>query len=238
MTKKFKLINLDIAQEITPAKVTTDSILLASWVAKENPIFILDVGTGTGILALMMARKYPSSKIRAIDIHKPSVVEAKQNIINNTLQDQIMIDAIPYQALVQQSSEQFDIIISNPPYFTNDQLSLNVEKNNYRHDQFLRLKDLIKGAKKLLSSSGSFYLIMNIKVIDQLEELLHLNGFYLTKLCRLKGREGQKEKLLMCSFQKSFDLCDYSTLNIRNLEGEYTNAYYDLCKFYLKKPDK
>ncbi len=229
----FKLKNLVIKQDASPAKVTTDSILLGSWVQMEKCNTVLDIGTGTGILALMMARKFPSAMITGIDIHEQSIFEAHQNVKINGLEDQIEMINISMQDFLNTNKKSFDLIISNPPYFSNDHLSENQEKNHYRHDQMLSLNEIIKGAKKLLSPDGIFYVIINAKLGAHFKEGLHLNGFYIAKICELVGKEGSKTKLIMYAFQKSFCYCEESSLIIRNAESVYTDAYYELCSFYL-----
>jgi len=233
LSKPFKLKNLVINQDLSPAKVTTDSILLGSWVGMKECKSILDIGTGTGILALMMARKFPSAVVTGIDIHEAAIFEANKNVKENGLENQVNMEAISMQDFAKMNTAPFDLIISNPPYFSNDQLSDNQEKNNYRHDQMLNLKELIQGAKKMLSSNGIFYIIINAKLGDFFEEGLHLNGFYVSKLCKLIGKEGHKEKLIMYAFQKSFSQKEASSLVIRDEESKYTDAYRKLCSFYL-----
>lgn len=234
LSKPFKLKNLVIKQEISPAKITTDSILLASWVKMEICNSVLDIGTGTGILALMMARKFPSAVVTGIDIHEQAILEARQNVTKNGLEDQLRMLTASMQDFVEMNEELFDLIISNPPYFSNDQLSENKEKNNYRHDQLLSLNEIVQGAKKILSPNGSFYIIINAKLADSFQEDLHVNGFYISKLCKLIGKEGHKEKLIMYAFQKPFSFCEESTLVIRNVSSAYTDAYRELCSFYLE----
>ena len=105
-----------IKQDLCAMKVGTDAVLLGSWVKPNASTRILDIGTGTGVIALMLAQK-TSSNIEAIDIDENAVTQAKQNVLSSKFTDSIHVQLISLQNFANQETQKFDLIITNPPYF-------------------------------------------------------------------------------------------------------------------------
>ena len=140
-TAPFRFKQFTIRQNVNPQKVGTDSMLLGAW-SKGNFNHILDIGTGTGILALMMAQQNPDARIVALEPDPASLAEAIENFNDSVFKHRIT----GVESSLQQfeSAEKFDLIISNPPYFENSTLSANEHKNRARHTDQLPLTDLFK----------------------------------------------------------------------------------------------
>ena len=174
MSAPFKFRQFTIIQSVNPHKVGTDSMLLGAW-TKTNALRILDIGTGTGILALMMAQNHPSANITAIEPQTDAFDEAVLNFQNSPFRDRIL----PINTSLQNFSslEKFDLIICNPPYFENNYLSDNHARNLARHTHDLPVYELYEHVSNLLTDHGKFNLI-----IPSDNEYQHLRRAHLEKL--------------------------------------------------------
>lgn len=143
-------------------KVGTDSVLLGAWTDFKDAARILDIGTGSGILALMAAQKAPSAQIDAIDIDAAAVEQARENCFRSQWKDRITIYHQSLQEFVNTTTKRYDIIISNPPYFSNALKSPDKQRTKARHDDHLDLKTLLEIANQLLASTGSLTLILPV----------------------------------------------------------------------------
>jgi tRNA1Val (adenine37-N6)-methyltransferase len=141
-------------------KVGTDSVLLGSWTDFSNAVNILDIGTGSGILALMAAQKTANAQIDAIEIDVVAVEQARDNCNRTQWCDRIYIYHQSLQQFANTTQKCYDVIISNPPYFSNALKSPDKQRTNARHNDYLDLKTLLQTAMKLLESTGRLNLIL------------------------------------------------------------------------------
>ena len=156
MTTPFQFKQFQITQLVNSQKVGTDSMLLGAW-SNGNYNHILDIGTGTGILALMLAQQNPKAKISAIEPDTDSLDGALKNFSNSKFKYQL--EGINFFLQDFTSTQKFDLIISNPPYFEKSTLSNNDDKNRARHTDNLPLPILYKKALELISENGNLNLI-------------------------------------------------------------------------------
>ncbi len=161
--KKFKILNPKIG-----LKITTDACLLGALCNKTNAENILDIGTGTGVLSLMVAQKNVGSRILAIEINEAAFKNAEINIYESMFNKQI--ELIHDDFINHQFKTKFDLIISNPPYFTNNLKSENQTKNFYIHNETLDIDLFLKKTECLMSENGEFWLIMPHYEMDDLIE--------------------------------------------------------------------
>lgn len=141
-------------------KVGTDGVLLGAWAPLPQSGRILDVGTGTGLIALMAAQRSPDSGITAIDTDAQACEEAAENVQHSPWADRVTVIHISLQEYAGRSSGMFDLLISNPPYFSNSLLSPSGKRNLARHDVALGIHDILISARNLLKQSGSLALIL------------------------------------------------------------------------------
>lgn len=229
--KKFK-----IKQDKCSMKVGTDSVLLGAWVEPKQSSKILDIGTGTGIIALMLAQK-SNAKITAVEINKESAEQARENINKSNYFNSIDIKHISIQNYSSLCEDKFDIIITNPPYFINAYKSADKNRVIARHTDSLSFNDLINCAKKLLCPKGKFYLILPLNEAYTFKKMAEVSGFYLTKLLRIKTKlESQEEKRHLMQFEFEKKYVKESTLIIEEKTSRnYTNEYKNFTKdYYLK----
>ncbi len=226
----FKFKKFSIVQSKSAMKVGTDGVLLGSWVNCLNAKKILDIGTGTGLISLMIAQRNNECNITAVEIDKETSEEANININNSKWRDRISIINISINNFI--TSDKFDCIVSNPPYFP-----ANFSKNKRaiaRHTNLLSFQDLIRTTVKLLSSKGIFAVILP-KIAETIFcKTANANKLFLIRICQVKGQKNSdvKRVLLEFSFEKSS--LDSDSLVIEESRHIYTNKYIDLCQdFYL-----
>jgi len=213
-------------------KVGTDAVLLGAWITPNGSKNILDIGTGTGIIALMLAQK-TSASIVAIDIDKESTEQARLNVAESVFKN-IDVLNVSFQDLVKNSNQKFNLIVTNPPYFI-DSLKSNKENRTIaRHADLLPFEDLINGVKKLLDEKGKFCLILPKNEAEMFREMAKQKGLYLSKLLRVRTRSDKDtEKRHLMQFEFKETEFSESTLVIesdRNMK--YSQEYKDLTKDY------
>lgn len=236
MSNSFKFKQFDIIQVSNPLKVGTDSMLLGAWTAatqKSTSIQrILDIGSGTGILALMMAQSFPLSNITAIEPDQDSFQEAVLNFANSQFSGQIM----SIQSTLQQfgAIEKFDLIISNPPYYNGTFISLDDAKNKARHQQELNVSELYEYGADLLTEKGMMNVVIPITELSEHLERAFDHDLFLQQILISTKENGEKKRAFL-----SFGFNDIepieTTMLVKNASNQYSNEYIELTKdFYLK----
>lgn len=213
-------------------KVNTDAVLLGAWVTPNESKKILDIGTGTGVIAMMLAQK-TSADILAIDIDKESTEQAELNVTESKFRN-IRVLNISFQDLANQTNECFNLIVTNPPYFIDSLKSPVDNRSIARHADLLPFDDLLNGVKKLLDEKGKFCLILPKKEAEIFREKAQLKGLYLSKLLRIRTRsDNPTEKRHLMQFEFKETEFSESTLVIESdCFKEYTSEYKELTKDY------
>jgi len=235
----FELKHFGIRQFSTAMKVGTDSISLGAWTAHavQAPNRILDLGTGTGILALMMAQSYPSAKIDAIELEDGAYQDAHYNISNSIFGKRISLhhaDAISFSYRYK-----YDLIISNPPYYTADIYSSNRERHIARFDRQesgLGIRTLIQIAQRLLDNSGVLSFIAPYNRLNEIRQLAAETLFVINHLCILESYPGEPVRimLILSKQRKTYIPTQEQILSIRTASGEvYTSEYRSLVSEFL-----
>ncbi len=212
-------------------KVGVDSVVLGAWANAKGSKSILDIGTGTGLLSLMLAQK-SEAKITAIEIDKNSYNQATENIENSKWKSRIEIIHVSFQNFVQETKKYFDLIICNPPYFINSLKSPEKLRNTARHDDNLSLDDLFSGSKTILSKNGSLNLIYPYQQKDYLFLTAEKYGFYPAKELIIKGNKNKEPNRIIIAFKFQKVNIQTEILCIRNLDSNYTKEYKKLTKDY------
>lgn len=228
----FAFKQFTIKQDKCAMKVGTDAVLLGAWINPEGCKHILDIGTGTGIIAMMLAQK-SSADIIAIDIDKQSTEQARENILKSSFRN-IEVMHISLQALVQDSQKKFNLIATNPPYFIASLKNNDGNRTIARHADLLPFEDLIFGVKKLLDEKGKFCLILPKNEAAIFRDMAKQKGLYLSKLLRVRTRSDKdSEKRHLMQFEFKETEFSESTLVIesdRNMK--YSEEYRELTKDY------
>ena len=238
MSKPFKFKEFSIDQDQCAMKIGTDGVLLGSWVKPEiEPFNILDIGTGTGIISLMLAQRYPNTQIEALEIDESAFEQAVSNFENSPWGDRLFCYHASFQEYFQEvDDEKYDLIISNPPFFNATQKSPNEQRNKARFEDSLPFEHLLYGASKLLNEDGITAIIIPFSqenTILDIAKKMHLNPFRIT---HVKGNKNTEVKRSLIEFK--FNTTNgQPTANELILEKErhiYTDDYSKLVKdFYL-----
>lgn len=235
----FRFKKFTINQDRCAMKVGTDGVLLGAWVHTNGAKKILDIGTGTGLIALMLAQKSTAS-IDAIDIDKDAYDQAKENVKNSEWKNRIHVYHSSLQHFANFSKNKYDLIVSNPPFFADAYKAGTEARNIARHtDETLSFNDLITGVKNLLQPDGKFCVILPFKEGNDFVEKAEADNLYIQKLTRVKTKTKKQEKRLMIEFglQKSNPLEDDIVIQEEDLS--FTKEYIELTKDYylgLKNP--
>jgi tRNA1Val (adenine37-N6)-methyltransferase len=228
----FAFKQFTIRQDKCAMKVNTDGVLLGAWVTPNGSKNILEIGTGTGVIALMLAQK-SNAKIIAIDIDKESSEQAKLNA-DESVFNNVEVLHLSFQDLTQSTQQKFDLIVTNPPYFIGSLKTNNHTRTNARHTAVLPFEDIIFGVKKLLTDKGKFCLILPTNEAAIFREMAQHKGLYLSKLLRIRTRSDRDtEKRHLMQFEFKETEFSESTLIIesdRNMT--YSTEYKELTKDY------
>lgn len=237
MSKPFQFKEFLVKQDQCAMKVGTDGVLLGAWVETPMaPLEILDVGTGTGVIGLMLAQRFVSSEIEAIEIDQNAYEQAVENFENSSWADRLFCYHASFQEYFQEVDDQlYDLIISNPPYFSPTQKSDNNARNTARFEDALPFEHLFYGASKLLSDQGSFAIIIPFDkeaLVIEIAQQMHLHP---SRITRVKGNLESDIKRSLLQFGFGQADVQMSELVIEVSRHNYTQEYRDLVKgFYLK----
>jgi len=233
--RTFDFKQFSIKQDMCAMKVGTDAVLLGAWANALNTAAILDIGTGTGVIALMLAQRC-SAQIDAIDVDQEAYLQAKENIANSKWKERIHAHLVSLQEYSTTAPIKYDLIVSNPPYFEDSTKALQVTRTLARHNDFLPFDQLLKGVVNLLKPTGKFCVILPYKEGEQFRTLAEHNKLYLTQLMRVKTRADKlTEKRWLMQFELSRDKFSETTLIIEKDERHsYTEEYKLLTKEYYQ----
>ncbi len=227
----FHFRQFSINQDICAMKVGTDAVLLGSWADASNATTVLDIGTGTGVLTLMLAQK-TNAKIDAIDIDENAYKQAKQNAELSIWKDRIHVFHSSLQAFSQSSDHKYSLIISNPPYFDENSASAIEARNITFHTHRLSFDELIEGVTKMLNQDGSFYVILPFIEGTQFSSLAHNSGLFLQKIMNVKTVKDKKIKRVLMKFGFEKRNLVEEELVIHEDDLSYTKDYIELTKDY------
>ena len=214
-------------------KVGTDGVLLGAWVNLSNSHRILDIGTGTGLIALMMAQRCNDSNITAIDIDTEAVSQANENIQASPWKDRVI--AIQQDIRSFHPNKSFDTIVSNPPYFINSLKSSDTQRNTARHTDTLSAEDLIRKTADLLTEDGYFSIILPTEQIEELIQISERVGLYPSRRTHVITRPGLMPKRTLMEFCKRETPFPTNQLVIELDRHVYSEEYIALTRdFYLK----
>ena len=239
MNKPFKFKEFTIHQHKTAMKVGTDGVLLGAWCSVDNfPDTILDIGAGSGVISLMIAQRSDAMTIDAVEVDENAYEQTVENFENSDWADRLYCYNASFQEFAEEISEEeetYDLVISNPPFYTDDFKTENDARNKARFTSSLSFEDLMLGVAKILSENGAFTTIIPYKEEVNFINLAKVNNLFLNRVCRVQGNETSeiKRSLLTFSFQQKE--IEKTHLIIETERHKYTEDYINLVKdFYLK----
>jgi len=234
--KPFHFKQFSIQQDKTGMKVGTDGVLLGAWVYLEsNPASILDIGTGTGLIALMMAQRSQAELIDAVELDYDAYIQSVENFERSDWGDRLFCYHASLQEFAEAIDEKYDMVISNPPFFNSTYKELPQNRAMARHTHSLSYNELLESVEKLLSKKGHFACIIPFSEEDKFIKIANQNKLFPNRITRVKGAVNTpvKRSLLQLSFfEKSIEVTELILELDRHV---YTKAYKDLVRdFYLK----
>lgn len=194
----FRFKQFEIEQDRCAMKVGTDGVLLGAWA--QGGRRILDIGSGTGLISLMMAQRFPEAEVVGIDMDADACGQARENVMASPFRDRVEIECCRLQDFGGVGT--FDAIVSNPPFFVDSLKNPDSKRTMARHTDSLPFRDLFAGVKRLLSDDGIFSAIVPVEVVEQFVAESCILGFYLIRKCGVKTVERKQPKRFMLSFAK------------------------------------
>jgi tRNA1Val (adenine37-N6)-methyltransferase len=229
----FQFKQFRIEQARAPMKVGTDGVLLGAWANTEGVNHILDVGTGTGLVALMLAQR-SAARIDAVELHEAAAADARDNFANSPWKDRLTLYCDDFRLFQEHCNSCYDLIVSNPPFFVNSLKSADPDLAIARHTDTLSFEELIKGSKCLLKTNGRLAVIIPSDSLDEFRECARMTGFYLHKLVRVIPKIGKPAKRVLLEFSLLPGYPQTSELVIHQNLHDYTDEFIELTRsFYL-----
>jgi len=225
-----------VHQDRCAMKIGTDGVLLGAWVSIENkPFKILEIGSGTGIISLQLAQRSFAKNIDAIEIDEDAFEQCFENFENSPWADRLFCYHASAQEFALEWDETYDLIVSNPPFYSEDYKTKSEARDKARFNDALPFEDLIGCVYELLSEDGVFAIIIPRKEELAFIELASKAGLFPIRICRVRGNVTSEEKrsLIEFSFQNSETKLEH--LTIETTRHNYTDRYKNLVQdFYLK----
>lgn len=217
-------------------KIGTDGVLLGAWASiQHQPETILDIGTGTGILALMLAQRSVAHTIEALEIDDDAFEQAAENFENSPWADRLFCYHAGFIEFIEEVDDKYDLIVSNPPFYVENYKTKNSKRDLARFTDALPFNHLLYGTAKLLSENGKATFIIPYTEEKNFIAMAAEVKLYPNNIVRVKGNPNSslKRSLLEFSFQQT--PITSTELTIETSRHQYTSAYIDLTKnFYLK----
>lgn len=234
---KFQFKQFSVQQDQCAMKIGTDGVLLGAWApVEQNPFSVLDIGTGTGIIALMLAQRSNAAQIDALEIDENAYEQATDNFENSPWNDRLFCFHAGLDEFMEEPEDEYDLIVSNPPFYAEDYKTNDEQRDLARFQDALPFEDLIEATDLLLSENGILAVIIPFKEEERFLAIAKEFELYPTKITRVKGTATTEIKRSLLAF-KRFELpaLDSDELIIETARHQYTNEYIELTKeFYLK----
>lgn len=240
----FRFKQFEVFHDRCAMKVGLDGVLLGAWakpaaaLQQSSGLKMLDIGSGSGLIALMLAQRYPSSWVYGIEKDVQAAIQAQDNVARSPWADRIEIIQGSFPESISDNfvefKPNFDLIVSNPPYYRKSLKGNVYARNLARHGDDLSFEQLTMGVAGLLSEQGVFALIAPFEATELLEELCWGQRLYLREVCQIAHRQDKKTKRVLLSFAKIRTDILRKRLYIENKPGEYTPEFKALtAEFYL-----
>lgn len=231
----FQFQQFTVRQSRCGMKVGTDGTLLGAWAqAPAGQCRILDIGTGTGLIALMMAQRFPEAHIVGIDIDADAVSQARENVMESPFSDRITIQQC--DVLQFDDTDGYDAVVCNPPYFVDSLTCPDEQRTTARHTVTLSFEGLAKAAFRLLKTDGIFSVVIPTDNRSSMETAVRMEGFFLSRVYLIKTTPQKEPKRQLIEFRKSpVNKTDTEEESIQISPNKRSPWYQQLTQaFYIK----
>ena len=227
----FRFKQFCIHHDQCAMKVGTDGVLLGAWGSVDGK-HILDIGTGTGIIALMAAQRNPEAKVLGIEIDESAVAQAKENIAESPFSSRV--ECILQDVLTFNPNMLFDAILCNPPFFTEDTLPDDKGRALARNSKSLPFSQLIKKVASILTEDGRFSVIIPYNLIQEFVGTCLIEHLYLERRCIVRTKANKPPRRALLTFSQKASCNKEQELCLTNDDGTRSEAYKALTNdFYL-----
>ncbi|MCB0371864.1 MAG: methyltransferase [Muricauda sp.] len=236
MSKPFQFKQFTIHQDRCAMKVGTDGVLLGAWTSLQHqPESILDIGAGTGLIALQLAQRSTAGLIDAIELDEDAYEQCVANFEASPWGDRLFCYHAGFDEFVDEMDEEYDLIVSNPPFYSEEVSSGNTSRDQARQNSSLPFDELIAGVSKLLSERGIFSMIVPFKEESNFIDLANHFNLNPRRITRVKGNPNTDFKRSLMEFSFGESIVEEGELIIEKERHQYTEAYKSLTEaFYLK----
>lgn len=233
--KPFVFKQFAIAQDRCTMKVGTDGVLLGAWADVKDVKTALDIGTGSGLIAIMLAQRALDAQIHAVEIDEEACAQAQENMQNAPWAERLSAFPIAIQDFIKAQDKLYDLIVSNPPFFSGGTFSQNQDRNSVRHTIKLSHGDLLSAVRTLLSESGRFCVILPFIEGLRFQEIARDYNLYCTKITEVKPKADKPVERLLLQFERHEQPLQKDSLVIQiEARNEWTQDYITLTgDFYL-----
>lgn len=217
----FRFRQFEVFHDRCAMKVGTDGVLLGAWVQTGGAKRVLDVGTGSGLIALILAQ-HSSSVVDGVECDGESAKQATENVLRSPWSDRVHIFECDFKSF---SNGSYDLIVSNPPYFRNALRAPDEARNKARHADALSYEDLIKNSAQMLSSDGRFAVILPFESENEFEDICWQHQLYLSRYCSVLSVQGQPPKRVLLEFSLSHTTIERTIFPIFTPEHKPTKIF-------------
>lgn len=230
----FRFKQFSVEDEHASMKVGTDAVLLGAWAGNGRPEHILDIGAGSGVISLMLAQRFPGAMITGIDIHQDSVVQAEKNFNKSPWKKNLDVIASSLQDFCGGQIRKYELILSNPPFFSDSFRPHTSSKKVAKHTDSLSYEELVRGAAGLLHQEGSFALVLPYDKREKIAQLATDHGLFLARELSIIPIQGKDPNRYLSEWTLVEQEPVEDELCIRMTAKEYSREYKSLTEeFYL-----
>jgi tRNA1Val (adenine37-N6)-methyltransferase len=240
MENSFRFKQFVVHQDRCAMKIGTDGILLGAWAPAEQPELILDIGTGTGLIALMMAQRFPNAIVDAVEIEPNAAEQAARNFSSSPWPDRLNLHHQTIQSFASSGlrNKAYSLIVSNPPWFADSLKSNESRRNLARHTDSLSHDELLNSVRLLLHSSGRFAVVLPFSDSASFIHLAHERNLFCRRQCHVRSKPGMSPHRVLLEFEPvpTESPAISQQLIIENEQHhDYTESFRKLTRdFYLR----
>ena len=236
MNKPFKFKQFSVKQDQCAMKIGTDGVLLGAWTSvKDNPSSVLDIGTGTGILSLMLAQRCPEAFIEAIEIDDKAFEQCVDNFENSPWSDRLFCYHSSLLEYVAQVDEVYDLIVCNPPFYSDSFKTKQDSRNKARFQDAMPFEHLIYSLDRLLSKQGICSVVIPFSEENRFISLASEANLFPQRILYVKGHPEAKIKRSLIEFTRVQQTFKSAILIIETARHQYTQDYIDLTQYFYVK---
>ena len=229
----FQFQQFRVEQDRCAMKISTDAVLLGTLVKSDAPKQILDIGTGTGVIALMLAQRFPQASLTAIELDPEAAGQAAENCEQSPFSERLTVIQGRFQDFKEE--KRFDLLVSNPPFFPDHLPASDPKRNQALHTQSLSFEELLHKASQLLAPSGSFWVILPPRQMQDFLQCAKGNGLFLGTRVHIRDNASKPVHREVVGFTLSEPLTSVLPMELllKNEDGSYSENYRNLISGFL-----